>query len=111
MSELDNILARLIQRTTERKLKWSRAANPNQFVTSVDAISVVIHEMPGFDYGVSSSYRLEILNEDGETVEILGDMEATVEQCQQLERLHTTARRSTLRYEETLEKLARALDV
>ena len=42
MIELSPILEGLIQRTTEGKLKWSRTVPHDRFVTSVDAIAIVI---------------------------------------------------------------------
>ena len=69
MIEVGQILAGLVQRTTEGKLKWSRAVQSDRFVTSVDAISVVIMEIDAILGALD--YRLEILDESGETVESL----------------------------------------
>lgn len=108
MIELGQILEGLVLRTTEGKLKWNRTVQDDRFVTSVDAISVVIvgpqgHQEPG--------YRLDILEESGETVESFGFHDTTVEQDQQMERLYVLARRSALNIDSTLEKLARALEL
>ena len=65
MIELSPILEGLIQQTTEGKLKWSRTVPHDRFVTSVDAIAVVIQ------VGLGGRYSLEILNEAGETAESL----------------------------------------
>ena len=104
MIELGPILEGLIERTTEGKLKWSRTVPHDRFVTSVDAISIVVQESLG------TSYILEILNEGGETVETLDNRLATTEQRAQVERLFVLARRSALNSELTLQKLAKALE-
>ena len=105
MVELSQILTGLIQRTTEGKLKWSRAARSDRFITSVDAISIVITEV------LHSAYRLEVLNEAGETVEDLEFPNTTDEQNRQLEGLYALARRSALNTDTTLEKLAKGLEL
>ena len=88
-------------------MKWSRAAHNNQFVTSVDAISIVIMEIDA----TSSNYRLEILDESGETVESLRYPDTSGEEDEQLARLFVLARRSALNTDLTLGKLAKALDL
>lgn len=105
MIEMDQILEGLVQRTTEGKLKWERAVQADRFVASVGAISIVITEVR------HSAYRIEVLNEAGETVEDVEFPNTTDEQNRQLERLFALARRSALNTEATLEKLAKALDV
>ena len=105
MIELGPILEGLIQRTTEGKLKWSRTVPHDRFVTSVDAIAIVIQ----VDLG--GRYSLEILNEAGETAESLEYLDTTDEQNRQLARLFVLARRSALNTEATLQKLAKALNV
>ena len=108
MIELSQILAGLIQRTEEGRLKWKRGALNNRFVTSVDLISVVIMDMekPG-----PIHYGLDILDESGETVEFLCYPYTTAEQDEQLTRLYMLARRQALNADLTLEKLAKALDL
>ena len=68
MIDLGQILTGIVRRTAEGKLKWSPSADSDQFVTSVDAISIVIAEI-----GPSRRprYRLEIFDESGETVDSL----------------------------------------
>ena len=109
MIELGQILVGLVQRTTEGKLKWSRTVQNDRFVTSVDAISIVILETE--DYNANINYRLDILDESGETVESLGYADTTREQDEQLARLYVLARRSAHNIDATLEKLAKALDL
>ena len=104
MTELGQILERLVQRTTEGKLKWSRSVETDRFVASVDAISIVIAETR------SLNYRLDILDESGQTVESLDYRDTTREQNEQLARLYVLARRSALNTEATLQKLANALN-
>ena len=106
MIEVGQILAGLVQRTTEGKLKWSRAVENGRFVTSVDAISIMIQEMQA-----GGPYRLNIFDESGETVESLGYEDTTEEQYEQLARLYVLARRSALNADLTLEKLAKALEL
>ena len=105
MIEVGQIIARLIERTTEGKLKWSRAIQNDRFVASVDAISIVIWEI------ADPSYTLEILNESGETVESLDFRNSTEAQDLQLAHLYVLARRSALDTDSTLEKLAKSLEL
>ena len=105
MIDLDKILEGLVQRTADGKLKWSRSIGSDRFVTSLDAISLVIVKSDGI------GYRLEILDESGEAIEVLDFSVTTEEQDKQLERLHIQARRSALNIQSTLEKLAKALDL
>ena len=108
MIDLGQILVGLIQRTTEGKLKWSSSVENDRFVTSVDAISIVIVEIRGRD----PNYRLDILNdESGATIESLGFEDTSVEQDRQLARLYVLARRSAFDIDSTLEKLAKALEL
>lgn len=105
MIELGQILVRLIERTAEGKLKWSRTARDDSFATSLDAISIVIREVT---LGIRS---LSIFDESGNAVESLGPLGATAQQQGQMERLYTLARRSALDVDATLEKLAKALEL
>ena len=106
MIELGQILAGLVQRTSEGRLKWRRAAENWQFVTSVDVISIMIVEIVS-----GSRYRLDILDESGEIVESLSYEDSTGNEDEQLERLYVLARRSALNIDSTLEKIAKALEL
>ena len=81
-----------------------RTVHDDRFITSVDAISIVILEIEG-------SYRLDILDESGVTVESLDYQDTTQEQDKQLARLYVLARRSAFNIDSTLEKLAKALEL
>ena len=105
MIELGEIVEGLVRRTTEGKLKWSRTVENDRFITSVDTISVVIEEIQHPDY------RLDILDESGQTVESLGFLDTTTEQEEQLAHLYALARRSALDIDSALEKLAKALEL
>lgn len=111
MNELDKILDGLIQRTSDGKLIWSRAAADDQFATSIDAISVVVGKSSRFQGVIPGFPRLEIYNERGDLAEVIqvGDTTA-VEQRQKIDRLRELARRSALDTQLTLEKLAKALE-
>ena len=104
MIDLDHILTGLIQRTKEGKLRWTRTVQQDKFVTSVDAISVMIFEAEG-------EHGFDILDESGEVVESLGYEDTSEEQDEQLERLHVLARRSALNIDSVLEKLAQGLEL
>lgn len=104
MIDLDQILTGLIQRTEEGKLRWSRAAQQDRFITSVDAISVMIFETEG-------EHGFDILDESGEVVESLRYEDTSEEQDEQLERLYILARRSALNIDSVLEKLGKALEL
>ena len=93
MVELGQILTGLVQRTTDGKLTWKRSVPKERFVTSVDAISIAIVTEFNFSDG-DTDYRLDILDESGDTVESLGPGDTTPEQYQQLARLYVLARRS-----------------
>ena len=104
MVDLDQVLTGLVRRTDEGVLRWSRTVEGGRFTTSVDAISVLISEdHPG--------YRLDILDESGETVESLRYADTTIEQDNKLARLFVLARRSAHNIDSTLEKLARGLEL
>ncbi len=105
MIELGAILNGLVQRTAEGKVRWTRAAHDGSFVTSLDAISIMIQDG-------SSGYQLEILDESGVTVEALRiTANSPIEQDEQLQHLYILARRSAHNIDATLEKLAKALDL
>ncbi len=107
MTDLDQILSGLIQRTEEGKLKWSSAAQTNRFTTSVDVISVEVFS----PNPLGLSYRLNIRDESGELVESLGQEDTTRHRDGQLERLYVLARRSALEVDSVLEKLAQGLEL
>ena len=104
MNELDRILAGLVDRTAEGRLKWTTTVRDDRFTTSIDAISVVIGQR-------SQGHQLEISNEAGQTIESLSYDDSTEEQDELLERLYVLARRSALDIQSTLDKLAKALDL
>ena len=108
MIELGQILSGVIQRTTEGKLSWSRAVEKNRFIASVGEISIVIIEGENF---FGTTYRLDIVDEYGETVESLDAPDTTDVQGRQLGRLYVLARRSALDIDSTLEKLAKDLEL
>ena len=115
MIELGQILEGLVRRTTEGRLKWSRTVEKDRFISSVDAVSVAIVDA-GYvleaDYETRrASYRLDILDEQGDVVDSLGFKDTTFEQQGQLERLYLLARRSALNVESVLEKLAKGLEL
>ena len=108
MIELGQILAGLVLRTSEGRLKWMRGAQNGWFVTSVDAISVVVMEL---DCPGPIRYGLDILDEWGETVDSLRYQDMTAEQDEQLTRLYVLARRQALDADATLQKLAKGLEL
>ena len=111
MNELEKILDGLIKRTSDRKLNWSRTAVNNQFATSIDTISVVIGESARGQGGISGRPRLEIFDERGDLAEVVQvDAHSSEEQDEKLDELHQLARRSALNIQDTLEKLAKALE-
>ena len=115
MNELDRILDGLIQRTSDGKLNWSRTAEANQFVTSVDTISVIVRRrsvsLPSLGTSVPE-FQLEILDDQGTSIEtfVSGGASTTPQRQQNLARLHDLARHSALSIQETLEKLVKALE-
>ena len=115
MNELDKILDGLIRRTSDGKLNWSRTAEANQFVTSVDTISVIVRRRSALlpSLGISvPEFQLEILDDQGTSIEtfVSGGAGTTPQRQQNLARLHELARHSALNIQETLEKLAKALE-
>ena len=89
-------------------MKWSRAVQSDRFVTSVDAISVVIIEIQSSG---RTRYGLDSLDESGETVESFRYQDTRPDEDELLARLYVLARRSALNTDSTLEKLAKALEL
>ena len=115
MNELDKILEGLATRTNDGKLKWSPSATSDEFVTSINAISIAIQELRTLGSILSSKneYRLTIFDESGKAVEFLETVNKNrveINQAQQLADLYVLARRSALNTQATLEKLAKALE-
>ena len=111
MIELDQILDGLIRRTTDGKLQWRRSIHDDHFVASPGGISVVIRELPALHVVDGPTYRFEILDEAGQTVEVLHSGNASTSQDKQLQQLFTLARRSALNIDSVLQKLAEALEL
>ena len=109
MTDLGKIITGLVERTNEGRLLWQRGAQSEQFITSVDTISMVVAEYEE-DWG-RRRYRLEIYNESGELADSLDFRDMAGEQLKQLERLFVLARRSANNVDSTLEKLAKALEL
>ena len=109
MIELGQILTGLIQRTDEGNLKWTRSVQDDRFVTSVDAISLVIGEYDG-NWG-NPRYRIDIYDDLGDVAGSFDIRDTTEEQQEQLSRLYELARRSANKIDSTLEKLAKALEI
>lgn len=120
MSELDRIIGGLTRRTVNGALKWRSSARENEFVTSVDAISVVLRSLGGSSWRTPDRYQLVIIDEQGSTVEVFeagGEFEPVgyydadkTQQSQQLDELYSLARRSALNTQATIDKLVKALD-
>ena len=108
MIELGKILSGVYQRTTEGKLNWSRTVEKDRYVASIDETSIVILELVNY---FGTTYRLDIVDEYGETIESLGSPDTNDEQERQLARLYVLARREALDIDATLEKLAKALEL
>ena len=104
MADLNQILERLVQRTEEGKLTWSPTVADDQFRSTVENVRITIRTS-------DAGHRLEILDEYGQRIDFLDYSSTTAEQDAQLARLFDMARRSALRYDETLEKLAKALEL
>ena len=111
MIELEQILDGLILRTTDGKLKWHRSIHDDQFVASAGAISVVVRELIPRAIDADPHYRFEILDENGQTVEVLHYDSSTTRQDKRLEQLFTLARRSALNTDSVLQRLAEALEL
>ena len=120
MNELEKILEGLVRRTNDGKLQWKRTVADNEFVTSVDAIGIVVRELGRNSLGFPLRRQLEIADENGATVEVIetgggmvgvpNDRRESDERARQLKQLYEMARRSALNTQATLEKLAKFLD-
>ena len=120
MGKIDEILVGLTERTDEGRLKWRTSANPNRFVSAVGDIAVVVSLVEQQGLGQDARFRLEILNDQGVTVEAIETVDsfgfvpehsrATNEQAQSLSRLFGLARRSALDVASTLDQLTKNLD-
>ena len=103
MTDLNQILRRLVQKTTDGTLTWATTVREDQFRSSVDGIRILVRAS-----GIA--HTLEIADETGQRIETLDYSSTTPEQDQLLQQLFTQARRSALKYDETLAKLAKALE-
>ena len=120
MNQLDKILEGLVRRTADGKLQWKRTVADNEFVTSVDAIGIVVRELGRNSLGFPHRRQLEITDVNGATVEVMetsggmvrapNDRRESDERARQLKELYQMARRSALDTQATLEKLAKALE-
>lgn len=120
MGKIDEILVGLTERTAEGRLNWRTSANPNGFVSAVGDIGVIVSLVDKLGLGQDERFRLEILNDQGVTVETIETVDsfgfgpehnrATNEQAQCLSRLFALARRSALDADATLDELARNLE-
>ena len=120
MSRMDDVLRGLIKRTEEGKLNWRTSVDTRGFFSAVDTTSIVVRQLGRNFLPSQERHRLEILNDQGITVEILETQDnlesvpterlATKEQAKDLSRLFALARRSALESDMTLEKLARNLE-
>ena len=79
-------------------------AQPHQFTTSVDVISVTIFE-------TEAEHGLDIIDGSGGVVETLRYEDTTPEQDDKLARLYVLARRSALNIDSVLERLAQGLEL
>ena len=104
MIDLNQILERLVQRTADGDLTWSPGVADDQYRASVDNIRIVVRRS-------GQGYRFEIWDEQGHRIESLDFSSTSSVQDRLLSQLFTLARRSALKYDETLAKLAKALDL
>ena len=124
MADLGQIIEALVQRTERGNLAWVETAEPNGFVASVGAVSVVVRDLSETPILLSitkrSGIQLEILNARGETAEIVSSGEtwgwspypsAEERQAQNLEQLYALARRAARGAQDTLDELARGLGI
>jgi hypothetical protein len=126
MADLGQIIEALVQRTERGNLSWVETVEPNRFVASVGAISVVVQDLsvPSILVGNTQGSRiqLEVLNRQGSTVEVVSSgslpgggvspFESHDEaRAKNLERLYTLARRSARGTQDTLDELARGLGI
>ena len=126
MANLGQIIEALVQRTERGNLSWVETVEPNRFVTSVGAISVVVRSLSDTPFLVTHTQwkgiQLEVLNGQGDTVEVvssdspLGSNLASYQfrdevQAKNLEQLYTLARRSARGTQDTLDELARGLGI
>ena len=119
MGKIDDILVGLTERTDEGRLKWRTSADPDRFVAAVGDIAVVVSLVEQQGLGRDERFRLEILNDQGVTVEAIETIDsfglipahrrATDEQAHHLDRLFTLARRSALDVDSTLDELVNNL--
>ena len=106
MANLDETVARLIARTQEGRLNWDESYDPDQFITSVGAISVRISSHQGV---FSRAHTLDILDHGGRVVESVSDGSEPANVESLLGQLFELARRSALDIDSVLDQLNRAL--
>ena len=119
MADLDNIIRALTQRTRDERMKWRSSAESGVFVASIGANSVVVRRTNSNSEIIEDQYRVDFLNKDGETVEVVEtehpfdwDRSTSVEdqvtdyQNENVRALYAAARRSALNTDATLNELA-----
>lgn len=104
MIDLNQILERLVQRTADGELIWSPTVTEDQYRASVDNIRIGVRRS-------GQGHNFEIWDELGQRIESLDFSSSSSAQDRLLSQLFTLARRSALKYDETLAKLAKALDL
>ena len=129
--KLDEILEGLLRHTQAGKLKWQTSADPNVFVTAVGAVGLVVRS---FGHPGRVAVRLEITRPQGQVVgqiesdnRLVGERAAAnssgascrdlaetseiseARREKALSELFSLARRSALKSDEILDRLARSL--
>ena len=115
MSDINNILERLIRRTTDSELTWARSTNPDEFVVAVGDFAITISRVATPGLLSSERFLLQIVDDEGSTVESLessgrhihipSERRATPGQGRQLNEIFLSARRSALDVPTSLAKI------
>ena len=117
---MDRILAGLLRQTDAKQLRWQRSVEADEFLTAVDTICVNIRCHGAWSNRVATRIQLRIVDDEGSTVEIIQTADvggaapyvvANEEQARMLSDLYVKARKIALNTQETLQKLAHALEV
>lgn len=104
-SELSKYVHLLIEKTSERKIPWEEIGK-EAFSADLNDVTVAIRYRE-FQAG-PSDYRFSVDNKDGNEVEGYYQ-ESKDPEYALLKRLHTVAKRSALKVEETLSSLEKVL--
>lgn len=106
MVEMNDVVARLSQRTTQGGIPWKPTADESAFAASFGDMSLLISQRTVFiEYARTTEYELSVLDEKGYEIDSAAYTVGSQSPYQALSDLHRTAKRQALGIEERLQDL------